>query len=184
MQQAEMQTVPVKSYPAAWRWIHWLTAIVVLSLIPAGLVMTRMPEGPAQDQIFSLHKSFGLLVLALTIIRLTWKVTQGGPPAVATLTPFERIASHSAHGLLYILLLAVPFGGWLGLSAYGFPPSFFGLFTLPALLAKSEPLAGKIFTAHFIGALAIGAIALVHIAGAVSHLRRGDGVFARMWPRK
>ena len=104
MPQGEMHTVPVKPYPTTWRWIHWVTAIIVLSMIPAGLIMTRLPEGAAQDQMFSIHKSLGLTILALTIIRLTWKVTQGGPPAVTTLTPFERIASHSAHGLSVYLV--------------------------------------------------------------------------------
>jgi cytochrome b561 len=171
-----------EAYPAPMIAIHWFTALCVFGLIPVGLIMANMDDGPMQDRLFSLHESFGVLVFALTIVRLVWKATGRLPKPAAVLTPFERIASRSAHGILYVLLLFTPIVGWLGVSAFGAEAGVFGLFTLPGLLAKDEDLADRIFNVHLGAAILIAIVALAHVIGAVVHAVRRDGVMLRMAP--
>jgi cytochrome b561 len=169
-------------YPTPMIAIHWFTALCVFGLIPVGLIMANMDDGPMQDRLFFFHESIGVLVFALTIVRLVWKSTGRLPKPAAVLTPFERIASRSAHGILYGLLLFTPIVGWLGISAFGAEVSVFGLFKLPALLAKDEDLADRIFNVHLGAAILIGFVVLAHVVGAVVHAVRRDGVMLRMVP--
>ena len=171
-----------KSYPAAIKWLHWIVAAIVLTLIPVGIVMHNLKPGPAQDTLYFWHKSFGVLVLLLMLVRLAVRLTKGAPPPAAVLTPFERIASVTAHRLLYVLLILMPLIGWLGVSAFDAPADFFGLFQLPPLMGKNEDFAKLVFTAHMAGALALIVVLVAHIGGALRHALRGDGVIRRMLP--
>ena len=174
----------VTHYPLGAIVIHWFTALCVFGLIPVGVFMANMDEGPAQDRVFTMHESFGVLVLALTIARLVWKALGGLPKPAAVLTPFERMASQSAQGLLYVLLLIAPVIGWLGAGAYGLDVDLFGLFSLPTILAKDEVLGDQIFNVHRACAILIVLVTTAHIVGAIVHKMRDDGVMQRMLPRR
>ena len=94
----------------------------------------------------------------------------------------RRGPSHATHWLLYLLLIAVPIGGWLGVSYYG-ARDVFGLFSLPALMAENQDTATKVFYYHFLGALGIVLLVGAHVAGAMYHyFIRKDGVLMRMLP--
>ena len=166
-------------YGTLARWLHWLVAALVICLIPTGLVMARLDPGDTQDRLFVLHESFGLTVLGLMLLRTANRLRAPPRPA-AQLTETERRLSLSVHRALYVLLLATPIVGWLALSAYGLGPSFYGIGHGPALLAKDEPLSETLFHWHLAGGLLIAALISLHIAGAVSHARRDDGLIARM----
>ena len=170
------------TYPALAVAIHWITALCIFALVPVGVYMANMKEGPEQDRLFFWHESFGVLVLALTIVRLGWKAAGGMPKPAAVLTSFERVASQSAHGILYVLLLLTPIVGWLGVSAFGGDVDVFGLFTLPAILAKDEALSDEIFNVHLACAILIVLVVVAHVMGAIVHGMRGDGVNQRMLP--
>lgn len=173
-------------YSRAARWLHWAVAAFVACLIPVGLYMVA--RGAATnfdgltDTIYSGHKLLGFLVLWLMVLRLLVRLRRGAPPPVATLTPLERVASEAVHVALYVLLFVVPLLGWAGVSAYP-ALTVFGLFDLPAILPANETLAGTILNAHKLLALALGLVALAHIAAALRHrLIKRDGVMQRMWP--
>ncbi len=170
------------TYPAAIKWIHWITALCVFILIPVGIVMHNLEPGPLQDRLYFFHKSFGLLVLMLTVARLGVRLTVGAPPPAAVLTPFERVASYIAHRLLYALLLIMPILGWIGVSAFDAPVDFFGLFQAPPLTGKNEEFAKLVFKAHMAGALLLILVLVAHIGGGLLHALRGDGVIRRMLP--
>jgi cytochrome b561 len=171
-------------YSSTAKWLHWLMALIILGMIPIGVIMGRMKEGPAQDQMFALHKSFGAVILGLAVLRLAWRLINGAPPPAATLTKFERIASGAVHHGLYLLIFIMPLLGWAGTSAYGAPLSVFGLFELPAILPKNEKLSEALFVGHFIGAVVMTLLVGAHIAGALMHgLIKRDGVLQRMLPR-
>lgn len=172
------------SFPA--RALHWLVAAFVIFQIPVGLYMVARGEATNFDTLtgylYDLHKLAGFTVLWLIVLRIFVRVTRGAPPPVATLTPFERIASGAVHHLLYVLLLIVPVLGWAGISAYP-ALSIFGLFNLPGILPADQPLANKILSVHGVLALLLGALALIHIAAALQHrFIKRDGVLRRMWP--
>lgn len=170
------------AYPAAIKWIHWIVALCVLALIPVGITMHDLDQGPLQDRLYFLHKSFGLLVLMLMVVRFAMRLLAGVPAPAAVLTPFERIASLTAHRLLYVLLIVMPLVGWLGVSAFGAPADFFGLFQAPPLMGKDEDFAKLVFKAHMAGALVLIFVLLAHIGGGLRHALRGDGVMRRILP--
>lgn len=169
-------------YPTLVIVIHWFVALCVFGLLPAGVVLARLDYGPTQERLFFVHSSVGLLVLALTLLRLGLRVAGRMPPPAAVLTPFERMASRTAHLSLYVLLLLTPFVGFLGANTYGEDVSFFGLFRVPALLAKDESLSDQVFAVHMACAILITLVVIAHIVGAVVHKLRHDGVNERMLP--
>ena len=172
-----------QAYSSAAKWLHLVMAVIILSIIPAGLAMTRMGEGPVQDRLFSLHAAFGFTILILAIVRVWVRAAWGAPAPAASLTPFERIASTAAHHLLYVLIVAMPLLGWLGKSAYGAQISWFGLFDVPAILPKNEDLSKVLFKAHDLGGYLIIAVLVAHIGGALMHaFIKQDGVAGRMLP--
>jgi cytochrome b561 len=113
--------------------LHWLTAVLVICLAIAGLIMTELPTSPTKMQIYALHKSFGLTVLALTILRLAWRLMASNPDDIPNTPKIQAWAAKMVHGFMYILLLAIPLSGWLYNSASGFPLRWFGLVSLPKL---------------------------------------------------
>lgn len=170
------------TYPAASKWLHWIVGLIVIVMIPVGLVMGDLPEGPTQDRIFALHESFGILVLVLMVARLVNR-SRGAPAPDPRLSSTERKLSVSVHHLFYLLLFLMPIIGWVALSAYGARVNFFGLGELPALMAKNEPLSDRLFWLHWAGGLLLAALILLHVGGALRHALRKDGVVSRMLPK-
>jgi cytochrome b561 len=107
-----------------------------------------------------------------------------GAPEPAPLPPLERLVALVTHRALYVLLLVTPLIGWAALSAYGLGPNLFGLVELPAFLAKNEPLSKALFEVHEFAGLTIGALVLLHVAGALRHGRGEGAVIHRMAPRR
>lgn len=177
-------------YSTPHRLVHWTTAALIIGMVPVGLYMASIPYPPdpranpaLKDTLYELHKSFGLIVLVLAVIRVALKVTQGTPPPVATLTPFQRIASTATHHLLYVLIFLVPLTGWLATSMCYGPVRLF--WTLPVTLPFSaeESTCAAVYRVHFGGALAMTLLVFAHVGAALMHLVIiRDGVFRRMWP--
>jgi cytochrome b561 len=172
------------SYPSTSKWLHWLVAGSVLTMIPIGIAMGRVAKGPLQDTLYTLHKSFGILILALMVARLINRIVVGAPAPAPGLARWQRAVSSATHGLLYVLLVLQPIGGWLANSAYGAPTPFFGLFELPRLMAKDQAFAEQVFSNHRIFGFVIAGLAAMHIAAALQHyFLVKDRVLQRMLPR-
>ena len=174
-------------YSPVARRFHWITVAAVFIMIPLGLGMTY--RGNTLDiwdgltnGLYSAHKLLGFLVLWLTAGRLAYRLLRGAPPDEPTLAWWQKAASHLVHWLLYGLLLVVPLLGWIGASL--FPAlTIFDLFDLPALTKPDEEAAKRVLDIHGKLALAIGALALMHIGAALHHyLILKDGVMRRMLP--
>jgi cytochrome b561 len=173
------------SYSATAKFFHWTVAALVLVTVPIGIIMAERGRANIWDattnQLYSSHKLIGLAILALMVLRVLYRLTAGAPAPAASLSPAQRFVSSSVHGLLYVLLIGVAIGGWLGISYFG-ALNAFGI-QIPALVAKNEAMAKEIFVYHAIGGLAIAGLVLLHISGALFHLFIArDGVFGRMWP--
>jgi cytochrome b561 len=171
------------AYSPLSKWIHWITALCVLMIIPGGIMMTHMEEGPLQDQIFDLHRSFGVVVFMLAAVRVAARKAFGTPAPLESLTPLERRASVAVHHSLLALIFIMPLIGWLMTSAYRVDVSVFGLFTLPHLMPKSEPVYDALAALHgWLGYL-MAALILSHIGAAIMHtFIKRDGVLQRMLP--
>ena len=170
-------------YSPVSKWIHWITALLVLGIIPGGVLMTRMDEGALQNQIFDMHRSFGVVVFALAAMRVAARRMLGTPAPDETLSPLERRVSVGVHHSLIALLIIMPLIGWLMTSAYRVDVSVFGLFTLPHLMPKSEPIFDALAAAHKWLGLLMAALILSHIGAAIMHtFIKRDGVLQRMLP--
>jgi cytochrome b561 len=170
-------------YPATSKLLHWAVAICVLTTAVVAISMVRIGEGPTHDALYNFHKSLGVLILVLMILRLINRLTAGAPAPDPEIEPWQRTVSSAVHGSLYVLLLAMPIVGYIANSAFGAATPFFGLFELPPIVGKNEALATNLFTLHrWVGFLVI-ALAVVHISAALyHHVIRGDNVLRRMLP--
>ncbi len=177
----------VKNSADRWGWvslgIHWLTLLMILGLATAGFLMQELANSPAKVQVYSLHKSMGLTVLALTVLRLLWRRYAGVPQPEPGTPAWQALMAKLAHGALYLILLAMPISGWLYNSASGFPLKWFGLIALPKLSGYDPELKQAALAAHETLFLALAAIVTVHALAALKHhyLNR-DNTLRRMLP--
>jgi len=168
-------------YPRPSRWLHWLSALIVLGLIPVGLTMMRIGDGATKNQLYELHKSFGMIVFVLAALRVAARLAWGAPPPYSGLTRAQRIASAATHHLLYLLLFAMPILGFVGTSMCCAPVQLFGTFAVPFRFEGTQDTVKTILWLHGLGGFAMMALVGLHIAGALYHLvLRRDGVMARM----
>lgn len=175
-------TAVERDYSVIAKFLHWVIAACVIFIIPAGIVMVNLDLSDAlRNNLYNLHRSFGVLVLALMAARVGYRLSMGAPPPSGALTPTQRVVSRIVHTGLYILLIAMPLIGWIGTSAYPATISVFGLFDMPALVGKDRELSELLLTIHgYLGFFLAGVIVL-HIGAALYHgLIRRDGVLSRM----
>jgi cytochrome b561 len=171
-------------YSAFAKLLHWLVAICVLSTIPIAFWMSNTGPGPLQDNLYNLHKSLGVLILALMLLRIAYRLITGAPAPDPTLAPWQRAVSSIMHTLLYVLLLAMPIVGWIANSAYGASTPFFGLIDLPPIVGKNEPLSERLFILHRWTGWVVAALAAMHIGAALQHrFIHRDGMLRRMLPK-
>lgn len=172
------------------RLLHWLTAIVVIGMVPAGLIFTDFDnrttiEGVfgtgSFDALYNLHKSVGAVALALVAARLLAALIWPAPSHVGVISRVESAAARGVHAALYALLLVTPLLGWAGTSAYPAPRPVFGLYELPAIVAPNRPVAEFLLALHGTCAILLIALVVLHVAAALYHRNvRKDGVFARI----
>ena len=171
-------------YPATSKLLHWLVAICVLTTAPVAIAMIRVSKGPTQDALYNFHKSLGVLILILMILRLINRLAVGAPIADPGIEPWQNTVSSIVHTSFYVLLLAMPIVGYVANSVYGASTPFFGLFDLPPIAGKNEALATQLFTLHRWAGWIVIVLALAHVSGALYHyVIRRDNVLQRMLPR-
>jgi cytochrome b561 len=162
--------------------LHWLSAILIVSLAIIGLTMSALPSSSLKLQVYALHKSFGLTVLALTVLRLLWRCLSQTPKALPNTAPWQIRIANTVHALLYVLLFAIPLSGWLYNSASGFPLRWFGLVSLPKLFTGFNPnLKHFAHNAHETLFYVLAVLLLVHASAALYHHHwLGDNTLKRM----
>lgn len=179
-----------RGYSSIQKMLHWVIALFVLILISLGLWMTSRATANLWDALtntlYAWHKAIGFLVLWVMLIRLLIKLRHTTPPYPDSLSVHLILTAKIVHGLMYVLLIAVPILGWAGVTAY---PALItiGGYNLPAFpfIPQSEALAKQIFNLHGLLAMTLGMLALGHIAAALKHLVIDrDRIFQRMWHNK
>ncbi|HLT43147.1 MAG TPA: cytochrome b [Luteimonas sp.] len=174
----------------ATRWgavsqaMHWLIVLLVIAMAALGLTMVELPNTPFKLKLYNLHKSIGLTIFALMLLRLAWRAYAGAPPPVPGTPTWQARAASLTHGLLYALLFAMPVSGWVVNAASGFPLHWFGLFRVPQFGGRDDALHALAKGWHEWLFWALVVLALAHAFAAVwHHLFRGDATLARMLPR-
>jgi cytochrome b561 len=183
-----MSDAQESTYSTTARRFHWWTVALLAVQIPLGLYMFY--RGNIQNAwdgltntLYSSHKTLGLVILALVVARLLYRLIHGAPADEPTIEWWQKAASHATHWSLYLLLILVPLVGWLGISLYG-ARDVFGIATIPPLAPENGEAAGAVLMLHrYLAYLTVVLIAM-HVGAAVvlHYLIRGDGVLARMLP--
>ena len=162
------------------RVLHWLVAIMVLTMLFIGVSMVSTLE-PRFLTLITIHKPLGIAILALAALRLAVRLRLGAPPLPDDLPRIQSLAAKLSHFMLYALLMAMPLVGWGMLSAGGYPVVLYGSLHLPAILPHDDRLHAILLTTHIVLAYMFFATILLHVAAALFHawIRR-DGVFRAM----
>ena len=181
------KSLPAARYTLVAIALHWVLGLAILGMFGVGVYMTDLPFSPWRLKLYNWHKWAGVTILALSVLRLLWRLTHRPPalPQVVALgmPAWQTRAYHATHHVMYALFFIVPLIGWAYSSAAGFPIVWLGQVPLPDLLPVNKELAELIKPLHEISAFALIGLAGLHIAAALKHqLVDRDGLLQRMLP--
>ena len=159
--------------------LHWLVALLIIINVTLALSVDSLPEG-WERPIIDTHKSIGITVLGLVLLRLLWRAAHRPPPLPANYPRWGKLSAHLAHAVLYLLILALPLSGWLHDSAFKdaalYPMTLFGLVPWPriAAIAELDPVTKEnlhtiFYLFHQAFAYGLYALFAAHVAGALKH---------------
>jgi len=179
----------LKSDAAHWggvaKFFHWAVVLLILVQAVLGLVMVELPKRPSSIPYYSFHKSLGLTIFALAVLRLAWRAVDRRPNEVAGMPHWQAIAARCGHALLYLLLFAVPLSGWLFDSASSLRPLYwFDLIHVPSLTGgKDDAIKEFAEGAHEWLFWLLALVAAGHAAAALAHhFFNRDDTLRRMLP--
>lgn len=177
------------SGPTDWstpiKILHWLLALAVLAMVAFGFVMKYGDFSQVERiGLYNLHKSTGLTVLVLALLRLAIRLLDRRRPVLPPMPAWQRFTAGFTHVFLYLALIGMPLSGWLYNSASGFPLRWFGLFPVPALSGRDSGLKDLAGEVHFALALLLALVVIVHAGAALAHhFQHRDNVLRSMLPR-
>jgi cytochrome b561 len=162
--------------------LHWLLAVALFGALGVGLYMSSLPLSPMRLRLVNWHKWAGLTILALSVLRLLWRLGHQPPPP-PPMAAWQRRAAQTTQAMLYALFLAVPLAGWAYSSAAGFPVVLYGVLPLPDWVDADRALADTLKSVHRALAYGLATMIALHLAAALKHqVVDRDGLLRRMWP--
>jgi len=171
-------------YDRVTAWLHWAIGILLLAEIAFGLVLDEIaPRGtPARAGVINLHKSFGIVLGILIVVRIAWRLGHAAPPWPATMSARRRRAADLGHGALYVCMVVAPLSGYVGSNFSKHGVRFFGM-ALPPWGPDSPAVYSFLVGLHDISSYLLLALVVGHVAMALKHaLIERDGIFARIAP--
>ncbi|MFQ3322901.1 MAG: cytochrome b561 [Pseudomonadales bacterium] len=172
---------PVR-YGRVSRLLHWVTAILIISLIPIGIFTTMIPEDAwFRNHYYVVHKTIGMIVFGLLVIRLLWNRKSKRPELDETLKPAEKRWAHRVHIALYVMMMMMPITGYVMTTYHGYPTYFF-IWEVPPLWGEGQAyLVWGTFHKYILPYL-LYIILGAHILGALKHqfVDKHDSAFKRM----
>ncbi len=171
-------TESVVNYHRVSRWLHWGIGLLIVVNLVVGIGHDALPKSWMLG-----HISIGLTVLALSLVRLVWRLTHTVPPLPGDISRAEGLAARGLQWLFYGLMIAVPLSGWIMTSAGKWPIMWFGLIEVPKwAVVKGTPLFEAAHEGHEIMGYAWAALLVVHIVAALRHhfVLKND-ILTRMW---
>ena len=166
--------------------LHWLIAALVFAAVFMGWTMTEMAISPARLKTYNYHQWVGVTVLALALLRLVWRLTHRAPP-LEKMPRWQQLVAHAGHGLLYVLMLAVPVSGWIYSNATGYRVVYLGKLPLPDLVGRDKALAERWHEVHEVLATVLVVLVALHVLAALQHhFLHKDNTLRRMlaWRRQ
>src|SRR5271154_3029298 len=176
------QSTPTR-YGAVAQLFHWVIAGLIVTQFVLARMADGLPLGAHKLGLLARHKSFGMTILMLAILRLVWRLTHSPPPLPPAMSPLERALARGTHIAFYVLLFVQPITGWMMSSAKNYSVSWFGLFTWPNLIGKNEDAFNFLKATHDTLSYVLFVIAVLHILAALKHhFWNRDNVLLRMLP--
>jgi cytochrome b561 len=170
-------------YSALAQLLHWVIAALIVTQFVLARMAADLPLGARKLGLLARHKSVGMTILLLVILRLLWRLKNAPPALPPGMSRIEQLAARWTHLAFYVLLFAMPLTGWMMSSAKNYSVSWFGLFTWPNLIGKNEAAFDLLKTTHETLSDVLFAIAVLHILAALKHhFWNRDEVLVRMLP--
>jgi cytochrome b561 len=166
--------------------LHWLIALLLLGQFAFGLLLDDIPRGtPVRGYYVNLHKSTGILIGLLILVRLGWRLTHAPPPLPETTPPWQRTAARFSHAFLYLCMLALPLSGYLASNFSRHGIKFFNMVRWAPWGPDDKTLYAFFNGAHHLAALLLALFVAVHVLAVAKHmLVDHDALLLRMWPRR
>lgn len=179
--------MPMPSSSSHWsaiaKFLHWTVAALIAVQLVLGWMAASWRLSPTKLELFVWHKSTGMLVLLLVVLRLAWRLTHAAPALPAGMPRWERTAASASHVLLYAAMLALPLSGWVINSAAGVPFSIYWLVPLPSIAPVDRALANTAALVHFALVILLLVLVATHVGAALRHhFIQRDDVLVRMLP--
>jgi cytochrome b561 len=176
------QSAPAR-YSAVAQGFHWIIAALIVTQFTLAWMADDLPLGVRKLALLARHKSFGMTILMLAVLRLAWRFFHRPPELPSHMSRLETLAARTTHALFYFFLFAMPLTGWLMSSAKNFSVSWFGLFTWPDLIGKNEQAFEMLKETHETLSWLLLTTAILHILAAFKHhFWDEDDVLKRMLP--
>lgn len=172
---------PRNRYSTVSLILHWLIAALVVTQV----ALVAGHEAIEGDRaLLNLHKSVGLSILILTLVRLGWRIANPALPLPEAMPRWQKLVARATHVLFYVFLIAMPLVGWAASSAAGRDIVWFGLFEWPLLpIGGGREMAGSLMDLHEAAAKALYVLIALHVVGALKHhFVDRDNVLHRMIP--
>lgn len=187
MDRTENTLVPLRNtrerYGLIAQAFHWVIVVLVIAQFVLGFTAHGLPISLERLVLLARHKSIGITIFVLVVLRLAWRLYSRPPPLPPAPHPLFDTAARVSHGLLYALLLAMPPVGWLYSSASHLTVAWFGLFPLPNLIGPDKKLAQALLLTHESMAWLLLATVTLHVLAALwHHFLLKDAVLLRMLP--
>ncbi|WP_245321682.1 cytochrome b [Bradyrhizobium sp. LTSPM299] len=174
------------SYDPLLRRIHWATAVLFIAAMLIGFYCGLQPPGtsPRRELLLEVHKSLGMSLFALAILRLMVRFATTAPAEPGSLSPLVRLAARLNHWALYVILFAMPVTGYMFSSAGGYSLRYFWTFSWPRLFAGNQTIEHAGEVAHGLLAYVVYIAVALHIGATIWHaVVKKDETLSRMWPR-
>jgi cytochrome b561 len=176
------QSAPTR-YSAVAQGFHWIIAALIVVQFTLAWMADDLPLGARKLALLARHKSFGMTILMLAVLRLLWRLFNRPPALPAGMSGIERQLARATHALFYALLFVMPLTGWMMSSAKNYSVSWFDLFTWPNLIAPSEAAFDLLRTTHDTLSWLLFTMAILHVLAALKHhFWNKDDVLRRMLP--
>jgi cytochrome b561 len=177
-----MQAVPHR-YTVVAQTLHWVIAALIATQFTLAWMADDLPLGMHKLALLARHKSFGMTLLMLGVLRLTWRLFNPAPPLPEDTSKIETFLARATHIAFYVFLFAMPLTGWLMSSAKNYSVSWFGLFTWPNLIGPDDHRFEVLKETHDVLSNVLFAIVILHVLAALKHhFWNKDDVLKRMLP--
>lgn len=149
-------------------WFHWIMAFLIIGMLGVGVYMTGLPPSDTKWMLYGLHKTFGVILLILVLIRLIWRLSHSIPD-LPPLSPLHYFMAKVSPWVLYFLMLIMPLSGYVMSVAGGHPIAIFNWVTLPDLIGPNKPLAALANQTHGIAGNIFIVVLFFHFSAALYH---------------